>query len=624
MIRAASVWLVLMQLGTPAAMRAGGAVPGSLEEETLDPEAKAKSAEAPAEKAPAASKAPPPPARSKAPAAADAGAGLPARLEGKAPDPLDPKDPDAAAQAKIDPVLGSKGEPTFIHPEDALKDDEDKAPSATATRKKAKRKADHTEKADAEAARAAHAGKSAKSPATADAKAVTEKAPTFINPEDALRDDESEDPSGSGRPGQRKRPPAWGREGRSRSADRAPPSSRAPPGGGNGENGGHLRDSRWFVAGSTDEELDLLLLAAADRTADGAESTEAAAAGQSDMTNGQTGERQDRVSIYLGELVCAVMLMVSFMQYQRGETEQTLEHMFATYSCSLYLLGSVLIDLSIKNSPMYFDPASLVFLVEFGKLIFSTVLWFATRDVNGKVLSTEDIPAFMASAACFTAYNIVVFFSIQLNDVGAFAIFRETAIIWTALAWSFVFKMNIGQRRWLAIFGIFAGLVINQLSLVRHHQSFNYAILLVVVGTLLNAGGSVTNEFAMKRCAEVDINLQNMLLYSLTSLASFSLFIMLHPETVTRPNRFFDGFDKSVPTIVLLQLFQGLAVARIIKYANTMVKNAVAALRGPVLLLVSLHMGFAVRFDFFVALSAVVGGASACWFLTLGRPKKGD
>ena len=67
-----------------------------------------------------------------------------------------------------------------------------------------------------------------------------------------------------------------------------------------------------------------------------------------------------------------------------------------------------------------------------------------------------------------------------------------------------------------------------------------------------------------------------------------------------------------------------LSAYRSPRYANTMVKNAVAALRGPVLLLVSLHMGFAVRFDFFVALSAVVGGASACWFLTLGRPKKGD
>merc|ERR1719454_2780896 len=115
----------------------------------------------------------------------------------------------------------------------------------------------------------------------------------------------------------------------------------------------------------------------------------------------------------------------------------------------------------------------------------------------------------------------------------------------------------------------------------------------------------------MKHSEEVDINLQNILLYSLTSSASFTLFMMLHPETFTRPNRFFDGFDRSVPTIVLLQLFQGLVVSRILKYANAMVKNAVAALRGPVLLLVSLHVGLHVRFDGFVALSAVVTGVCA-------------
>merc|ERR1719281_369005 len=340
------------------------------------------------------------------------------------------------------------------------------------------------------------------------------------------------------------------------------------------------------------------------------------------LATGNMSDRTDRVAIYVGEMLCAAMLVVTFIQYQKDEPAQSLEHAFATYSCSLYLLGSVLIDLSIKNSPMYFDPAALVFLVEFGKLIFSMALWLTTRDVNAKILAMKDVPPFLASAAFFTVYNVVVFFSIQRNDMGAFAIFRETAIIWTAVAWSFVFKMDLGQRRWLAILGIFAGLVLNQLSLVHHHQSFNFAILLVVAGTLLNACGSVSNEFAMKRCEEVDINLQNILLYSLTSCASFTLFMMLHPETFTRPNRFFDGFDKSVPTIVLLQLFQGLAVSRILKFANTMVKNAVAALRGPVLLLVSLHLGFAVRFDFFVALSAVIGGASACWFLSLGRPKR--
>merc|ERR1719281_2422172 len=116
------------------------------------------------------------------------------------------------------------------------------------------------------------------------------------------------------------------------------------------------------------------------------------------LATGNMSDRTDRVAVYIGELLCAMMLVVTFIQYQNDEPKQSLEHAFATSSCSLYLLGSVLIDLSIKNSPMYFDPAALVFLVEFGKLIFSLALWVTTRDVNAKVLMTNDVPPFLASA----------------------------------------------------------------------------------------------------------------------------------------------------------------------------------------------------------------------------------
>ena len=53
-------------------------------------------------------------------------------------------------------------------------------------------------------------------------------------------------------------------------------------------------------------------------------------------------------------------------------------------------------------------------------------------------------------------------------------------------------------------------------------------------------------------------------------------------------------------------------------------KNAVSTLRGPLLLFASMHLGFPVRFDVYVAVSALVTGVFACWFLMLGRPQKTD
>ena len=139
------------------------------------------------------------------------------------------------------------------------------------------------------------------------------------------------------------------------------------------------------------------------------------------------------------------------------------------------------------------------------------------------------------------------------------------------MTWSFVFRVSLGSVRWLTIFGVFGGLLINQLSLVHFSQPFNSAILLVIAGTLCNACGSVANEFAVKSCIQVDINLQNTVLYALSSVGSLLALWVQQPQAFTRLDRTFAGFDKHTAVIVSLQLFQGLIVSRILKYANSMV-----------------------------------------------------
>lgn len=382
------------------------------------------------------------------------------------------------------------------------------------------------------------------------------------------------------------------------------------------------QDARLFIRMTTDDELDLLSSAATAPAGSAGDGT-AEAVGKAGGPPAVTSFSSDRMKVYIGEIFCAAALAVTFYQYRSRESD-SIYHAYATYACCIYLIGSIAIDVTIKDSPMRVSPALLVFLVEFGKLIFSSGLWIATRDKTAPIMTSTALPPFLLSAAFFVAYNIMVFYSIKNNDIGAFAIFRETAIIWTALTWSFVFRVSLGSVRWLTIFGVFGGLVINQLSLVHFSQPFNSAILVVIAGTLCNACGSVANEFAVKSCIQVDINLQNTVLYALSSVGSLLALWVQQPQAFTRLDRTFAGFDKHTAAIVFLQLFQGLIVSRILKYANSMVKNAVSTLRGPLLLFASMHLGFPVRFDVYVAVSALVTGVFACWFLMLGRPQKTD
>merc|ERR1719261_1811331 len=86
-------------------------------------------------------------------------------------------------------------------------------------------------------------------------------------------------------------------------------------------------------------------------------------------------------------------------------------------------------------------------------------------------------------------------------------------ILWTALIWTAVFKVPLGWKRIGAILVIVFGLVLNQVAPLMN-ATFSWAVLLVFSMALANACGSVCNEYALKRVSGVDLNLQNIHLYT--------------------------------------------------------------------------------------------------------------
>merc|ERR1719373_845515 len=153
-------------------------------------------------------------------------------------------------------------------------------------------------------------------------------------------------------------------------------------------------------------------------------------------------------------------------------------------------------------------------------------------------------------------------------------------LVWNALIWTITFRQSISATRWLAIGGIFLGCSINQIPKMLNDQ-FTPGVFWAMLLALSNAAGAVANEYAMKQRAALDINLQNCILYTLCGTFVFIGLAICEPATVQSTGNFFTGFVPECWQVIILQVFTGLAVSRILKYVEAVTKTIVAAIRGP-------------------------------------------
>lgn len=266
--------------------------------------------------------------------------------------------------------------------------------------------------------------------------------------------------------------------------------------------------------------------------------------------------------------------------------------------CMIYVAISVTIDLSIaiqkvhgSNDAYNFNPKCAVLLTEAIKLVISVCLigarWLAEScKSTGLSLTLSDGKWLVLPAVLFTVNNILVYQAIGKNDIAAFGVFRDTMILWTAAIWRSAFNMELGYTRLAGIVVIFLGLTVNRAG----RSQWTWTFLWVVLMTLTNALGSVANEFALKRNSGLDINLQNAVLYTACATFAFLLLALDDPSKLSGPTAFLQGFSRSTMITVCLQVFAGLIVSRILKYADSVTKTVASCLRGPAVVLAAPHV----------------------------------
>jgi hypothetical protein len=299
-----------------------------------------------------------------------------------------------------------------------------------------------------------------------------------------------------------------------------------------------------------------------------------------------------------------------------------------------YIALSCLVDMNINaagnGKGVKFEAACSVLLVELGKLVMSAVLYTANRlqpmrDGEGYLQESfraKDVMFLAVPGGLFALNNILIYVSIGMNDMASFGVFRDTTIFFNAMMWCWVFQSSLGLTRMLTLGFVFAGLCINQIGPMMN-ASLSASVLLVLAMTLTNACASVANEFAIKQNSQLDLNMQNAVLYSFCSMFALAYIIILHPERMTSLDSFFANFDTLAWLLVAVQLCIGLLVSRILKYADSVSKAVGSCLRGPIVVFLAPLVGLHSRLDFLTGTSAVIVATGACYFLMQGRPAPG-
>lgn len=299
-----------------------------------------------------------------------------------------------------------------------------------------------------------------------------------------------------------------------------------------------------------------------------------------------------------------------------------------------YIVLSISLDFIIAKAktgganPFSFEPACVSVLVEVGKLVVSLLLFGVSR--LQPVLSGE--PFFQdrcsikhaiwlsCPSVLFLFSNVLAFRAIGENDMASYGVFRDTVLLWSASIWAVVFQVSLNGKRIIALLGIFSGLIINQIEPLLS-ATWTPAVFLVCGMAFLNAFASVMQEFALKQNMHLDINIQNAISCVFGIVAALAYLTLAAPAKLSSFEAFFEGFNTLTVLLLSILLVLSLLVVRILKYASSVIKSVMQAIRAPLIVLLAPTLGLESRTDTSAYLSAAIVSISACLFLLQGKPQ---
>jgi len=286
----------------------------------------------------------------------------------------------------------------------------------------------------------------------------------------------------------------------------------------------------------------------------------------------------------------------------------------------LYCVFDILASWSARSNGGYytFEPACVVLIVELGKLTVTAGLLVAFPPSCWPVASKFFTICFFLSgpAICYTAINVITLICLAKVSLAHYAVWYQVGIFFNAFLWWVAFRRPFGWQRTFALVLLAFGCALNSVGPEMKIAVTPY-VGLVVGSSFISAVGCVLNEYFYKQDARLDLNLQNAILYSLTSIFCLILIFFHCHHRITSVHHFFEGFHTECWILIGVQVFIGLSVSRILKYASVITKNYVMALHVPIEV-VCAHFLIGSQLTIFTFISAVLIGLSTCIYYTAG------
>ncbi|PNS19648.1 UDP-galactose transporter [Sphaceloma murrayae] len=220
-------------------------------------------------------------------------------------------------------------------------------------------------------------------------------------------------------------------------------------------------------------------------------------------------------------------------------------------------------------------------------------------------------------ALLYAIINNSTFVLYQLADPGTISLVRSGITLITALNLLITTGQKIYKRQWIAILFQICGVLVTQYN-PEHGSLYPFATyLLLIFQTTISASAGVYNQTLLKG-ESGSLHVTNMSLYAAGTIINISIHLVSRVVDPSEP-LFFQGYGSwGAFMVVLSNVFIGLAITAVYKYADALIKCFATAVSTGILLYVA-PMIFHVPLSFLTIPGTVTVFAATYLYLD-GKP----
>ena len=203
------------------------------------------------------------------------------------------------------------------------------------------------------------------------------------------------------------------------------------------------------------------------------------------------------------------------------------------------------------------------------------------REVYHETFNKEGLKLFIP-ALCYTVQNNLLFIALENLDAVTFQVTYQFKLLVTALFMVLILGKKLTKKQWFSLFLLLIGIILTQLNKIDKNITKNVnttattrtsnsilGLIVVTICCFTSAFASVYFEKILK-ATSVSIITRNFQLAIFSSTMSFIAYITIEGKPLTN---FFNGYDKVVLILIMLNVFGGFLVAMVMKYADNILKG---------------------------------------------------